>query len=253
MNKKEIENLIQNYLKNYQKKEKINSQWKEAVVEYASAADPMFRELENIVSESHLLPTDILADAKTVIAYFIPFSEEIVNSNLDGKYSSHQWAESYGETNQLIEDLNKHLKYELEKEKYQSSLIPATHNFDKKRLKSDWSHRHAAYIAGLGTFGINNMLITEKGCAGRIGTLITDLKIEPSARPENERCLNKAGFECSQCVDNCANGSLKIDSFDRYKCYQLLLENDELHSDLGLSDVCGKCSVGLPCTFKSPL
>lgn len=39
---------------------------------------------------------------------------------------------------------------------------------------SEWSHRHAAYIAGLGIFGINNMLITNKGCVGRIPSFYED-------------------------------------------------------------------------------
>ena len=51
-----------------------------------------------------------------------------------------------------------------------------------KNLISDWSHRHVAVIAGLGKFGLNNMLITDNGCCGRVGSFITDLKIEPTKR-----------------------------------------------------------------------
>lgn len=251
--KQKIENYIQNYITNYQQQDQIESSWKKPVIKYAAAEDPIFNELKEVVSEEHLLPEDIMPEAKTVIAYFIPFSEEIANSNIDRKYSSHQWAKAYVETNQLIAEINQYLKNKLSDRGYQASLIAATNNFDKERLLSDWSHRHAAYIAGLGTFGINNMLITEKGCAGRVGTLITDLKIEASERSKKERCLNKAGFKCSNCVDNCVNGALQEDSFDRHQCYELLLENDELHPELALTDVCGKCSVGLPCSFNSPI
>lgn len=251
--KKEIENLIQNFIDNYQQKDEIESKWKEPVINYAAADDPMFKQLKEAVSEEHLMPEDIMPGARTVIAYFIPFSNKIANSNIEGKYSSHQWAKAYVETNQLIAELNQHLKNKLLDKGYQASLIAATNNFDKERLLSDWSHRHAAYIAGLGTFGLNNMLITEKGCAGRIGTLITDLKIEASERSEQERCLNKAGFNCSKCVDRCVNGSLQEDSFDRHLCYELLLENDEIHPESALTDVCGKCSVDLPCSFNSPV
>lgn len=251
--KKELEELIKNYVVDYQKKNKIKSEWKEPVIKYADAADPLFDKLKEAVSEDHLLPEDILAGARTVIAYFIPFSEQIANSNIDGKYSSEQWATAYVETNQLIAEINEHLKAGLSENGYQGSLIPATQNFDKKRLLSDWSHRHAAYIAGLGTFGINNMLITEKGCAGRVGTLVTNLELEASSRDEKENCLNKAGFNCSRCVDRCVNGSLQEDSFDRHKCYELLLENDELHMESKLTDVCGKCCVDLPCSFTAPV
>ncbi|TDO92028.1 hypothetical protein DFR79_10854 [Halanaerobium saccharolyticum] len=251
--KKKIENLIHNYIAEYQKKDEIKSEWKDPVIKYAAADDPMFKELKDAVSESHLMPEDILPGAQTVIAYFIPFTNKISNSNIEDKYSSPQWAKAYVETNQLIAELNQQLKNKLSEKGYQASLIAATNNFDKERLLSDWSHRHAAYIAGLGTFGINNMLITEKGCAGRIGTLITNLKVEASERTEKERCFNKAGFNCSKCVDRCVNGALQENSFDRHLCYDLLLENDKLHLESELTDVCGKCSVDLPCSFTSPV
>lgn len=251
--KQEIENSIQNFIANYQQKDDIESSWQEPEIKYAAADDPMFNQLKEAVSEDHLMPENIISGAKTVITYFIPFAEEIANSNIEGKYSSHQWAKAYIEANQLLADLNKDLKKNLSKKGYQSSLIAATSNFDKEKLISNWSHRHAAYIAGLGTFGINNMLITEKGCAGRIGTIVTDLKLEASERREQERCLNKAGFNCSKCVDRCVNGSLQKDSFDRHQCYELLSENDKIHPESALTDVCGKCSVDLPCSFTSPV
>lgn len=53
-------------------------------------------------------------------------------------------------------------------------------------------------------------------------------------------------------VDKCVNNALKIDSFDRHKCYEMCLINDKFHSDLGLVDVCGKCLVGVPCSTKNP-
>ncbi len=251
--KKKIKGLIKNYIITYQKDEEIKSEWREPVVKFADADDPLFKELKNVVRPTHALPKEILKDAQTVIAYFIPFAKSIANSNIEGKYSSKKWARAYLETNQLISNLNNYLKKELANDNYQVSSIPATNNFDKKSLMSDWSHRHVAYVAGLGSFGINNMLITEKGCAGRVGTLITDVKIKPDQRDNKESCLNKAGMNCSKCIERCVNGALNIDSFNRFKCYDLLLENDSFHDDLALTDVCGKCNVDLPCSFNDPV
>ncbi|ADQ13787.1 epoxyqueuosine reductase [Halanaerobium hydrogeniformans] len=251
--KNKLKKIVKEYISEYQSDSDIKSSWREPLLEFAAADDPLFEDFKKIISPSHVLPEDILSGAKTVLAYFIPFSKEIVNSNLTGEYSSREWAVAYVETNQLIADLNQHLKKKLAEKGWQVSSIPATHHFDKERLISDWSHRHAAYAAGLAKFGINNMLITEKGCAGRVGTLITDLKIEPSQPIDKELCLNKAGENCQKCVDNCVNDSLKVDSFARFKCYEQLLKNDQFFSELGLTDVCGKCSVGLPCSFRAPL
>jgi hypothetical protein len=55
----------------------------------------------------------------------------------------------------------------LEDRNYRVTTTPATHNFDAKRLISNWSHRHAGYIAGSGKFGLNNMITTERGCCGK--------------------------------------------------------------------------------------
>lgn len=249
----EITKIIKNYIKEYQKNDDVKTEWKEAIVNFADAKDPQFKKLQEVVSPSHAMPEDILADAKSIIAYFIPFSEEVANSNIEGKYSSDKWAKAYVETNQLISNINKHLKDELAKKNIEVATIPATSNFDKKNLMSDWSHRHVAYIAGLGTFGINNMLITDKGSAGRIGTVVTNVDLDPSEKITEERCLTKAGYNCNVCVNRCVTDALSESEFDRFSCYDFLLENDSKHPEMELTDVCGKCCVDLPCSFKNPL
>ena len=147
------------------------------------------------------------------------------------------------------------LKNKLSDKGYEAGLIAATNNFDKERLLSDWSHRHAAYIAGLGTFGINNMLITTKGCAGRIGSIVTNLKLQPTERPKEEFCLYKYNGSCKACVKRCIVDALSENSADfaRFDCYDICLKNDDYHQDLGLTDVCGKCCVDLPCTAENPV
>ena len=251
--KKKIKQLIKEYVKEYAQQDEVRIDWKEPLVKFAAADDNMFLELKEIVSSTHALPEDFLADAKTVISYFLPFAKEVVESNAAGEYSSKKWAQAYMETNELIFELNKYIKQELEKLDYESTIIPATHNFDKERLISDWSHRHVAYIAGLGKFGINNMLITDKGCAGRIGSIVTDLKLAPSPRTDEEYCLYKSQGICKKCVERCVNDALQVDSFEGDKCQEMLAENDELYSELDLTDVCGKCSVNLPGSFTNPV
>lgn len=46
---------------------------------------------------------------------------------------------------------------------YNVDVLPEVSTFDQNILKSNWSHRHFAKIAGIGTFGINNMLISKNG------------------------------------------------------------------------------------------
>jgi epoxyqueuosine reductase QueG len=62
----------------------------------------------------------------------------------------------------MILNLNIFIKDQLEKVGFKSNVLPATHNFNEETLISDGSHRHVAVIAGLGIFGLNNMLIIKK-------------------------------------------------------------------------------------------
>lgn len=250
--KTKLESLIIEFVREYPKNQNTKSKWQVPLIAYADADNEEFNTLKKVVSPTHALPKDFLSEAKTVVAYFIPFDEAITKSNINEKYTSKEWAIAYIETNKLIFNLNTFIMNELEKLGYKSNVIPATHNFDTQKLISDWSHRHVAYIAGLGTFGLNNMIITEKGCCGRVGSFVTDIKIKPTQKTEAENCLYKSMNICKKCVDRCVNDALKTESFDRHKCYEMCLENDRFHSELGLVDVCGKCLVNVPCATKNP-
>lgn len=248
-----IKQLIWLYVNEYSKKNITLTQWKEPLVAFAAAYNPMFLSLKEIINTTHVLPTDLLQSAQTVICYFIPFQEDLVKSNFDGKLSSKEWAIAYLETNKLILELNSYLKDELEKLGFEASPCPLSLNFDKEKLTCDWSQRHAAYIAGLGTFGVNNMLITEKGCCGRIGSIVTSLKIHPTKLEGIENCLYKFNGTCKLCTKRCINNALTVEKFDRKKCFEMCMKNEELNKDIGFCDVCGKCLVGLPCSFTNPV
>jgi len=251
--REKIENFIKEFVEVYKTENKTLSNWDEPLVAFADADDPLFLELKTAVSETHKLPTDLLTDAETVICYFIPFQKEIVLSNAGARNPSKEWAIAYIETNELIAALNNCLSAELEKINLKSVIVPPTHNFNEESLISDWSHKHVAFIAGLGNFGLHQMLITEKGCCGRLGSLITNAKIEPTERPDKEFCLYKYNGSCQECVKNCVFEALRVDSFDRHKCYEVCLSNARLYSTLGLADVCGKCACIVPCSFNNPV
>lgn len=244
--------LIKNYVSIYPDRMNSQSRWQEPLVGFVAADDERLPMLKERVSPTHAMPQDFLADACTVIVYFIPFAKNTVLSNQQGRTASREWAVAYIETNKLILDLNTHLKERFRQGGYNSAVIPATHNFDEKTLLSDWSHRHLAYFAGLGNFGLNNMLITEKGCCGRLGSMVTNMPVMPSSRSEKENCLFKHSGLCKKCVSHCVNEALSAKSFNRHKCYEMCLRNAETFAAIGLADVCGKCLVNVPCSFSSP-
>lgn len=51
------------------------------------------------------------------------------------------------------------------------------------RWASTWSERHVAYVCGLATFGLCGGLITKKGRAVRLGSLVVKARIPPTKRP----------------------------------------------------------------------
>jgi len=228
--------------------------WREPVVRIVSAIDDRFESLKKIVTEDHLLPQDVLSGAESIISFFLPFSEDIISSNIKGKYASSEWAQAYIDTNNLISIINNSIEKLLDGYGYKTGKIPATHNFDTEKLISRWSHRHIAYIAGTGTFGINNMIITDKGCCGRLGSIVTTVRVSGAAgnKITAEKCLYKINGSCGICRKKCPAGAYQDDFFNRFKCNDMCQENAELHKRDGFADVCGKCLAGLPCSSKDP-
>ncbi len=231
--------------------------WRRPLVATA-AIDKRFQILPKIAAEDHLLPTDLLPTAKSVIVFFIPFVESLIRENGEGDRPCRNWGLSYIETNELIGKISKGLADLLQENGFHSALTPATHNFDEKRLMARWSHKHLAYLAGLGRFGMHNLIITPLGCAGRLGSLVTEAELGDSPLIETrEACLMKAGMKCGKCMAGCPISALKDDGFERRRCWERLKENRAAlpyFSDMPVSThVCGKCAAMMPCSFRNPV
>jgi len=220
------------------------------LVAFASAADPGFARLREVAAPQHLLPEHLLPGARSVVSFFLPFAEEVVEANRQASYVAREWAVAYIETNQLIARICQHLTDILAEGGARVAAEPATHNFDPVSLVSRWSHKSVAAVAGLGSFGLHHMLITDAGCAGRFGSLVTDAELEPTPVAEKQRCLYYHDGSCQQCVESCPVGALTRKGLDKGLCYRRCLEVDAYFADLGLTDVCGKCALG-PCALGS--
>ena len=238
----------------YELQNSLKKLWKEPIVEIISSENDKLIQLKQIISLEHFMPNDILPDAKSIICFFIPFEETIVESNIGGIIASEEWANAYIKTNDLIKSINDKIETLMVKCGYKAGKIPATHNFDESKLISNWSHRHIAHIAGIGTFGINNMLITKNGCCGRFGSIIINYELTKYNKTFEikEKCLNKLNGSCGICQKKCLVNAYEHNNFNRHRCYKKCLENAKYHKSIGYADVCGKCLVGLPCSTKSP-
>lgn len=261
--KERITEMIRDYIREYGKNPNITTSWGEPLTGFAAADHPDILNLKNIISPSHKLPSEILDSASIVIAYFVPFTKELAYTNrAGGEIASPEWALAYEETNAMLRKANEYLISELSAMGYEAAVTPEAYTFDQEKLISNWSHRHFAKAAGLGTFGVNNMLITKKGCCGRYSTVVTNLDVEPDEPLKEELCIYKRNGRCGACFIRCPSGALTKEGFEREKCYRILRKNAELYQDFGSSyvdesgdpnsvgsDVCGKCATNVLCSF----
>jgi len=255
---------IYDFVKRFAEESDIPTKWGTPLVGFADAKHPYILTLKEIIGPLHNMPSDVVDDASTIIAYYVPFTRELAKTNaLVGRFASPEWALAYEQTNAMFKLMNTYLIEYLENMGYKAAVSKETLIFDKEKLISNWSHRHFAYVAGLGTFGLNNMLITKNGCCGRYFTIVTNLDVEPDAPLTEELCLYKKNGSCGVCLKNCPMEALSTSGYERQKCYSLLRENAKIYSEFGSSyveetdgnansegsEVCGKCVTASPCAF----
>jgi epoxyqueuosine reductase QueG len=220
--------------------------------------DGRFDILPQVAFNEHLHPHDLLPSAKSLIVFFIPFKRELVKENKKGDRPCRNWGLAYVQTNDLIDRLSQEMEILLAAEGFESGLTPATHNFDEDILMDRWSHKHLAHLANLGRFGTHCLLITPVGCAGRLGSLVTDADLGNHPLIDtDETCLLKSGKKCGKCIEACPVDALAENGFERQTCWARLNENRDIldyFSDLPeTTDVCGKCAALVPCSFLNPV
>lgn len=58
-----------------------STRYREPLIGVAAADDPRFLELRQLIDPGVLLPPDLLPGARSVVSFFLPFSEEVVEAN----------------------------------------------------------------------------------------------------------------------------------------------------------------------------
>ncbi len=223
--------------------------YREPIVGFAAADDPLYEELSAKIGYPQIHPKEFLADAQGVAVYFIPFSRKIVDSVRKSKVISALWSDAYAETNTLLAEIGEKLVAALTAAGMKARGEPPTYtsaSYDKVNLRANWAHKSSAVIAGIGTFGLNHLVVTKKGTAGRLGSIVTTARLTPTKRPDHPYCLFYKTGKCRFCVENCPTGALWVDgSFDRFRC-NAYLDGKSLHK---MEQGCGMCSAG-PCAMK---
>jgi epoxyqueuosine reductase QueG len=248
--------------------------WADPLVGYANGADPLWSLYKTVVGPFHWTPkevfdlafpeADALADTLTVICWILPQTSATKAANrLQTRFPAEHWSRSriFGE--QFNNKLRQHVVAELADAGYLAvspMLHPAWQSVNSANygFASTWSERHAAYAAGLGTFGLCDGLITPLGKAMRVGTVVARLPIAPAARPYSNHhayCLFHTQGTCGRCIERCPAGALSAQGHDKLAC-QAYLEHvtkpyvTAVHGFDGYG--CGLCQTGVPCESGIP-
>ncbi len=252
----------------------VEHAWDQALVGFASGADPMWQQYKEYVGAFHWTPWEVFTqhcpdeparpDELTVISWVLPQREMVREANRRArKYPSEEWARIriYGEEFNVA--LRRHVVKSLKEEGHAAiapMLVPNWTIVKSKRFSyaSSWSERHAAHAAGLGTFGLCDGLITAKGKAMRVGSAVAKISIQPTPRPyahHRAYCLFFAEGTCGECMDRCPVHAITEAGHDKEKCRQHLVCSRAYVKKRYRFDGygCGLCQVGVPCEAGIPV
>lgn len=275
-----MKNAIDNEIKRYVAESSANLQedgitpyFEKPLVGFAAGDDPLFAEYKTIIGDFHLTPQEFLATlprespsgSGTVISWVLPLAEATrVSNRRESQYPSRAWARTRdrGETFNVL--LRRHLVAWLNERGHQAVAPQLSKSWQAVEIPSNgpasnWSERHAAYAAGLGTFSLNDALITPKGIAHRLGSVVTDLTLSASSRTypnHTYNCLRHSNGSCGRCIERCPVGALSAQGHDKFVCrayvHGTVIEAVGEKYDVTISG-CGLCQVKVPCEFKIPV
>lgn len=270
----EIKSFIHNAPSNTMGDQSGSPAWEEALVGFAAGDDPIFQQYKEYVGPFHWTPWEVFnqhhpgenisADQLTVISWVLPQRQPVKKANKAQKrFPAESWARIrvYGEA--FNADLRTHMAGLLTRAGHPAvapMLVPNWTIVNSRAFSyaSSWSERHAAHAAGLGTFGLCDGLITEKGKAMRTGSVVAKITLDPTPRPYADHrayCLYFTDGTCGKCIDRCPARAITTDGHDKEKCRaHLALSRKHVKETYKFEGYgCGLCQVGVPCESMIPV
>ena len=242
----------------------------------AAGDDPLWlRYQEEYIGSFHWTPLQafqyafpderVAAGELFVLAWILPQTMATKRDNRrETLYPCERWARTriIGEP-KLNEGLRWLLVDELAQKGIQAAapqLLPQwdRHASERYGFASSWSERHAAYAAGLGTFGLCDGLITPLGKAIRVGSIVIRHALPLTERPythHREYCLYFHDGSCGACIKRCPTGSVSVEGRDKLLCFRHTREVVTPYAERmwGLKGYgCGLCQTRVPCESGMP-
>jgi epoxyqueuosine reductase len=155
-------------------------------------------------------PSAIYPEARSVIVIGLPVTLPVLETSPSIHY--HQL---YRTINDILDQSTYWISVFLNDRGHASLFIPRDGYGHIQLLKERplvfFSHRHAAYLAGLGTFGVNNMMLTrEYGPRVRFGSVLTSAVLPGDPLMPEQLCTR-----CMRCVDICPTKALGEEDYPK--------------------------------------
>lgn len=231
--------------------EQLNGQriFDQPLVGVANADDSLFDCLkeETAVGPQHMSPIEWLPGARSVIVYFLPFTAPIRQANRLQGVAAREWMHGRIEGEQFNAALRDELVRYVANAGYEALSPARDSRFRVTNRRSNWSERHAAFIAGLGTFSLSRSLITERGSAGRIGSVIVTAPLTPISR--RYEAIDEYCSKCGACILRCPPLAINEQGKDNAVCSDYL---DRVLAKFRPYYGCGKCQTAVPCESRAP-
>ena len=129
-----------------------------------------------------------------------------------------------------------------------TAIVPAQDpRFSISVRRSNWSERHVAFIAGLGTISLNRSIITRLGSAGRLGSVVTNLELD--ATPRYYETIEENCNHCGACISRCPAQAIDAAGKDHALCDAYL---ESTRQRFAPRYGCGKCQTAVPCERAIP-
>jgi len=247
--------------------------WGEPLVGFASGADSIFTAYKRHVGPEHWTPYDIFAatfpevpaapEELTVVCWVLPQTER---TKADNRLQARMPAQRWVRARVAGEAFNNHLRASLANVLTRAGMpavapmgSPLWRRTDSEAFTyaSTWSERHAAYAAGLGTFGLCDGLITPVGKAMRTGSVVVRARVPATPRPytrHQEYCLFFSEGTCGECIPRCPAGAISEAGHDKVACGAYVSATREhVRREFGFEGYgCGLCQTGVACESRIP-
>jgi epoxyqueuosine reductase QueG len=249
--------------------------WGNPLIGFSSGDDPLYSTFKQDIGDFLWTPLEIFTktfpeasnvkdNELSVICWALPQAaatkQDMRNARL---FPAHRAALSRLSSDHINKELAKHLIGTLNENGYQAVAPGQSPYWENKTsvkygFASSWSERHAAYISGLGTFSLSDTLITERGTAVRLGSVIARMTLTPTERKYTdyrEYCLHSTSGGCGVCMKRCPAGAITDKGHDKMKCrqYQREVTSKYLRENFNITaGYCGLCQFDIPCESCIP-